>query len=185
MTYKAKRQRDAKLEKLAEELVKNPKATQTVACIFYDNAKGGAKRLSRESTDMIDKIKEEDETCIPLDVLKFLKKKKNIGLFFEFVRDKIIDRMVTDKMTDCEIRMFAIFFNSKILKKYKEKCYSLNVRKLVIEIILQEEQVYFLTDPNVYEKKFDTLNMIIENMIKDSSMAYDILLLAKLFDNAH
>ena len=152
MTEERKLIKEMELRRLAEMLVDNPEATSVAASIFYDNAKHGMKRVSEESHRMISEISEEEEEEIPIKVLKYLKKAKNIQLFFEVVRKIIIDRLLTQNMFDEQIVKYIDCFDSKMLKKYLNKDVNRQAKKFLIMVCLDDAGIFYDEDPVSFMK---------------------------------
>ena len=155
MTEETKRKRDAEIKRLAKVLVQDPNATDIVASIFYDNAKVGKKRVDPETARQIAEISEDDD--IPMEVLEFLKKRKNIQPFFEYARDQVIDRLISEYFPNEQILKFTGLFSGKMLKKYQHACFSQNVQKLMIMVFMEEAGIYYEEEPEWYLKTFEML----------------------------
>ena len=161
MKEETKRKRDAEIKRLAKVLVQDPNATDIVASIFYDNAKVGKKRVDPETARQIAEISEDDD--IPMEVLEFLKKRKNIQPFFEYARDQIIDRLISEYFSNELILKFTGFFSGKMLEKYQHACFSQNVQKLMIMVFMEEAGIYYEEEPEWYLKTFEMLFNLSEN----------------------
>ncbi len=157
MTDEAKRE----IERLAKVLVQNPDATAIVASIFYDNAKRGTRRVDPETARLIEEISEDDD--IPMEVLEFLKKRRNIQPFFECVRNQIIDRLISEYFPNGRILKFTGFFSEKMLEKYQDACFSLNVHKLVIMVFIEEAGIYYDEKPVLFLDTFNKLYDLLGN----------------------
>ena len=155
MTEETKRKRDAEIKRLAKVLVQDPNATDIVASIFYDNAKVGKKRVDPETARQIAEISEDDD--IPMEVLEFLKKRKNIQPFFEYARDQVIDRLISEYFPNEQILKFTGLFSGKMLEKYQHACFSQNVQKLMIMVFMEEAGIYYEEEPEWYLKTFEML----------------------------
>ena len=155
MTEETKRKRDAEIKRLAKVLVQDPNATDIVASIFYDNAKVGKKRVDPETARQIAEISEDDD--IPMEVLEFLKKRKNIQPFFEYARDQVIDRLISEYFPNEQILKFTGLFSEKMLEKYQHACFSQNVQKLMIMVFMEEAGIYYEEEPEWYLKTFEML----------------------------
>lgn len=155
MTEETKRKRDAEIKRLAKVLVQDPNATDIVASIFYDNAKVGKKRVDPETARQIAEISEDDD--IPMEVLEFLKKRKNIQPFFEYARDQVIDRLISEYFLNEQILKFTGLFSGKMLEKYQHACFSQNVQKLMIMVFMEEAGIYYEEEPEWYLKTFEML----------------------------
>lgn len=147
MTKERKLIKEMELRRLAEMLVDNPEATSVAASIFYDNAKHGMKRVSEESHRMISEISEEEEKEIPIKVLRYLKKTKNIQLFFEVERKLIIDRLLTQDLSNEQIVKYVGCFDSKMLKKYLTTEVNRTTKKFLIMVCLDEAGIFYDEDP--------------------------------------
>ena len=155
MTEETKRKRDAEIKRLAKVLVQDPNATDIVASIFYDNAKVGKKRVDPETARQIAEISEDDD--IPMEVLEFLKKRKNIQPFFEYAKDQVIDRLISEYFPNEQILKFTGLFSGKMLEKYQHACFSQNVQKLMIMVFMEEAGIYYEEEPEWYLKTFEML----------------------------
>lgn len=155
MTEETKRKRDAEIKRLAKVLVQDPNATDIVTSIFYDNAKVGKKRVDPETARQIAEISEDDD--IPMEVLEFLKKRKNIQPFFEYARDQVIDRLISEYFPNEQILKFTGLFSGKMLEKYQHACFSQNVQKLMIMVFMEEAGIYYEEEPEWYLKTFEML----------------------------
>lgn len=145
--------KEMELRNLAEMLVRNPEATAIVANIFIENAKYGGRRVSEVSHKMIAEVSEYEEKDIPIEVLKFLKKTKNIHVFFEIVRKVIINRLLSEHLLDKQIRKYVGFFNSKSLKECIETSRTnKTLKKFVIMVCLDDAGIFYDTNPAYYMK---------------------------------
>ena len=177
MTEETKRKRDAEIKRLAKVLVQDPNATDIVASIFYDNAKVGKKRVDPETARQIAEISEDDD--IPMEVLEFLKKRKNIQPFFEYARDQVIDRLISEYFPNEQILKFTGLFSGKMLEKYQHACFSQNVQKLMIMVFMEEAGIYYEEEPEWYLKTFEMLFDLSGNgpaVLKAMSQMIDFLL---------
>ena len=177
MTEETKRKRDAEIKRLAKVLVQDPNATDIVASIFYDNAKVGKKRVDPETARQIAEISEDDD--IPMEVLEFLKKRKNIQPFFEYARDQVIDRLISEYFLNEQILKFTGLFSGKMLEKYQHACFSQNVQKLMIMVFMEEAGIYYEEEPEWYLKTFEMLFDLSGNgpaVLKAMSQMIDFLL---------
>ena len=155
MTEETKRKRDAEIKRLAKVLVQDPNATDIVASIFYDNAKVGKKRVDPETARQIAEISEDDD--IPMEVLEFLKKRKNIQPSFEYARDQVIDRLISEYFPNEQILKFTGLFSEKMLEKYQDACFSLNVQKLIIMVFIEKAGIYYDEKPELFRDTFNKL----------------------------
>ena len=179
MTDESRRKRDAEIKRLAKVLVQNTEATDIVASIFYDNAKGGKRRVNPESARLIGEISEEEEKDIPFEVLRFLKKLRNIQPFFEYARDQVIDRLISEYFPNEQILKFTGLFSGKMLEKYQHACFSQNVQKLMIMVFMEEAGIYYEEEPEWYLKTFEMLFDLSGNgpaVLKAMSQMIDFLL---------
>ena len=177
MTDESRRKRDAEIKRLAKVLVQDPNATDIVASIFYDNAKVGKKRVDPETARQIAEISEDDD--IPMEVLEFLKKRKNIQPFFEYARDQVIDRLISEYFPNEQILKFTGLFSGKMLEKYQHACFSQNVQKLMIMVFMEEAGIYYEEEPEWYLKTFEMLFDLSGNgpaVLKAMSQMIDFLL---------
>ncbi len=163
MKKETQERRDSEIRSLAETLVENPNAASIVALIFYENAKHGIRKVNECSANEIDSLSEDEEEDIPLDVLSFLKKKKNIQLFFNVMRDLIIDKLIDGKISDEDIFKYLDYFDYKMIEKYHEAFFSENVKKLMVMVCLDVSGVYDEIEPDKYisefQKLYDSLNL--------------------------
>lgn len=157
MKKETQERRDSEIRNLAEALVEKPNAASIVSLIFYENAKHGIRKVNERSANEIDSLSEEEEEDIPLDVLSFLKKKKNICLFFNVMRDLIIDKLIDGNISDEDIFKFVDYFDYQMIEKYHEAFFSENVKKLMVMVCLDISGVYDVIEPDRYISEFQKL----------------------------
>lgn len=153
MTEEMMFKKEMELRYLAEMVVKSPEATAIISSIFYDNAKHGVRRVGEEAHRTINDISEEDEKDIPIEVLRFLKKTKNIHPFFEIVRKLIVNKLLSERLFDEQIVKYVDCFDCKMLKKYLDGIrVKKNLKKFVIMVCLDDSNIYYDDDPVTYMK---------------------------------
>lgn len=114
----------------------------TVGSIVYNISKYGKRRLSPNEIWSIERLDENDEDIIPIDVLRFLKRKVKIAKFIDMVREEILIKLSSEEQVSTnQIVRYSTFFNLKNLKAVDMKNSSLI--KLLLVICLEEEGIFY------------------------------------------
>ena len=169
------------MKKLAVIVAERPYLADVVGSEVYKVSKYGSRRLSEHEKQALDLLDEKTEDVIPMEVLLFLKKKKNIPKFIDMIRVEIWKKMVSKERLSTEtIIRYSVFFNLKDMKQIK-KFPNTNLTRLLLIVCMEHEGIFQDVeeiDSEYIESLHDTLQMGPEEdakVLKASEKVYQIL----------